>query len=270
MAEEGTIFKDIWDEAFSLYQEKTQRDLKNNSVLTSLHSIDDLLEQIGTHEQDFSTFRQRKAKLWAVLRGAMHGVELVGSITENALTLTPFSYASPVLAAVLFLVTAAKGVSEAYDSIINLLSQLEDFTGRLEEYTKAAVEPKLRIKIVNILTTLLEIFARSEKLIKKGRLKQYMSVTFLGGNEKVAQGMERLKSLVDTETRLVGSLTYSTALRTSDTVDRSERVLQRTEKTTERSERKLEGITTSMNGKSTENHVLEIVRSRLVCWVVFD
>lgn len=265
MAEEVTGFKEIWEEAFSLYQEKTQRDLKNDSVLTNLHSTDDLLKQIGTHEQDFSTFRQREAKLWAVLRGAMHGVELVGSITENALTLTPFSYASPVLAAVLFLVIAAKGVSEAYDSIIKLLSQLEDFTGRLEEYTKAAVEPKLRKKIVNILTILMEIFARSEKLIKKGRFKQYMSVTFLGGNEKVVQGMERLRSLVDTETRLVGSLTYSKALRTSDTVDRSERVLQRTDKTAERSERKLDGITTSMNGKPIQIHVLDIVRSRWFC-----
>lgn len=249
MAKEETEFKQVWEEAFSLYQKKTGRDLKSNSVLKHLQSTDALLEHIDTHEHDFEGFRQRKAKLWAVLRGVMRGVELVGSLTVNALTLTPFSYASPVLGAVLFLVTAAKGVSEAYDSIIDLLSQLAYFTGRLQEYTKAAMEPKLRKLIVDILTSLLEIFARSEKLIRETRFKQYISVTFLGGNEKVAGAKERLRSLVEEETRLVGSLTYSTALRTSDMVDRTETIVQKTDRTTERNEKKLEAIATSMSGK---------------------
>ena len=172
----------------------------------------------------------------------MVGVEVLGGLTQNALTLTPFSMASPVLGAVLFLVGSAKGVSEAYENIANLLSKLEDFTGRLQEYTRAAVDPKLKKKVVDILTTLLEIFARSEKLIRNGRLKQYLSVTFLGSNEKIAKLMTRLNSLIDTETRLVGSLIYSTALKTNETVDRSER-------TTERNEKTLQNINGSVNGE---------------------
>lgn len=169
----------------------------------------------------------------------MMGVEVLGGLTQNALTLTPFSMASPVLGAVLFLVGSAKGVSEAYDNITTLLSKLEDFTGRLQEYTRAAVDPKLKKNVVDILTTLLEIFARSEKLIKKGRLKQYMS---LGGNEKVASAMTRLNSLMDTENRLVGSLVYSTVLKTNETVDRSE-------KTMERNEKALQSVSGSLNGE---------------------
>lgn len=172
----------------------------------------------------------------------MMGVEILGGLTQNALTLTPFSMASPVLGAVLFLVGSAKGVSEAYDSITTLLSKLEDFTGRLQEYTRAAVDPKLKKKVVDILTTLLEILARSEKLIKKGRLKQYMSGTFLGGNEKIASAMTRLNSLMDTENRLVGSLVYSTVLRTNETVDRSEKTMERNEKT-------LQSVSGSVNGE---------------------
>ena len=40
----------------------------------------------------------------------------------------------------------------------NLLSQLQDFTGRLEEYTKGDVEAKFRRKLTAILITMLEIF----------------------------------------------------------------------------------------------------------------
>ena len=193
-------------------------------------------------EHQFQGFREKKAKLWDVLRRSMLGVEVLGGLTQNALTLTPFSMASPVLGAVLFLVGSAKGVSQAYDSITILLSKLEDFTGRLQEYTRAAVDPKLKKKVVDILTTLLEVFARSEKLIKKGRLKQYMSATFLGGNEKIVAAMTRLNSLIDTEDRLVGSIVYSTVLKTNETVGRSE-------KTVERNEKALQSVSGSLNGE---------------------
>ena len=251
MAPGGNDIKEIWEEAFSTYKENTNRDLRSDSVLFNVHSTEELLEQINIHEQKFSSFRQRKAKLWTFLRRTMQGVEVVGELTENTLTLTPFSYASPVLGAVLYLVTSAKGVSKAYDSIIELLSQLEDFTGRLEEYVKNADDLKLRRKIVDILTTLLEILARSEKLIEKGRFKLYLSVTFLNGNEKISHAMNRLRSLIESETKLVGSLTYSSTMRTSEAVDRNERTLQRTEKTTERTERKLEGVVASTNGEQS-------------------
>ena len=218
------------------------RDLKRDPVLRDLWTTDDLLKQIDLREQQFKDFRQKKAQLWAILRRSMAGVEVLGGLMQNALTLTPVSMASPVLGAVLFLVSSAKGVSEAYDSITKLLSELEDFTGRLQEYTRAALDPKLKKKVVAILTTLLEIFARSEKLIKNGRVKQYISGTFLGGNEKVASAMTRLKSLIDTENKLVGSLVYSTVLKTNETVDRSEKTMERNEKT-------LQGVTGSLNGE---------------------
>lgn len=218
------------------------RDLKGDPVLTNLWTTDDLLKQIEVREQHFQGFREKKAKLWAALRRSMTGVEVLGGLTQNALTLTPFSMASPVLGAVLFLVGSAKGVSETYDNITTLLSKLEDFTGRLQEYTRAAVDSKLKKKVVDILTTLLEIFARSEKLIKKGRGKQYLSVTFLGGNEKVARAMTRLNSLMDTENRLVGSLVYSTVLKTNEIVDRSENTMDRSEKT-------LQSVSGSLKGE---------------------
>ena len=187
----------------------------------------------------------------------MMGIEVLGGLTQNALTLTPFSMASPVLGAVLFLVGSAKGISQAYDSITTLFSKLEDFTGRLQEYTRAAVDPKLKRKVVDILTTLLELFARSEKLIKKGRFKQYMSGTFLGSNEKIVGVMTRLNSLIDTEDRLVGSLVYSTVLKTNETVGRNE-------KTMERNEKAFQSVSGSLNGESLFQSSLSRFSSKIL------
>ena len=261
MADDNAEFVQLWADAFTLYQDKTKRrvillvynfyysdsteldrDLKGDPVLTNLRTTDDLLKQIESREQKFKDFREQKAKLWAVLRRSMTGVQVLGGLTQNALTLTPFSMASPILGGVLFLVGSAKGVSESYDRITALLSELEDFTGRLQEYTRNALDRKLKKKVVDILTTLLEILARSEKLIKKGRVKQYWSGTFLGGHEKVASAMARLKSLVDTENKLVGSLVYSTVLKTNETVDRSEKSMERNEKA-------LQGVAGTLNGE---------------------
>lgn len=124
MASVDVQFEQIWNEAFGLYQDETKRNLRNDPILTKLRTTDDLVTQINAREQNFEAFRQKKAKLWSVLRASMSGIEVIGELTQDALTLTPFSMASPVLGAVLFLVSSAKGVSNAYDTIVDLLSQL--------------------------------------------------------------------------------------------------------------------------------------------------
>lgn len=96
--------------------------------------------------------------------------------------------------------------------------------------------------MTDILTTLLKIFATSEKLISHGRIKQFFSGTFLGGHEKVAAAMSDLKRLMDTEEKLVVSLTYSATQGMNKTVERTER-------TVERNEQALDGIVGSLNGK---------------------
>lgn len=101
---------------------------------------------------------------------------------------------------------------------------------------------KLRKKVTHILTTLLEIFARSEKLISHGRIKQYFLVAFLGRDEQVAAAMNHLKGLMDTEEKLVVSLTYSATQGMNQTVERTER-------TVKRNEQALGGIVGSLNGK---------------------
>ncbi|MCJ1465605.1 hypothetical protein MMC07_004224 [Pseudocyphellaria aurata] len=210
---EDSEFRKIWANAFDIYKAETHRDIKDDPVLQNLNSTEDLLAQINDQTQKFGNFRAENETLWTVLSVIMKPVELLGGLAQDTLTLTPFSPCSQVLGAVLYLVKAAKGVSSAYDCITGLLKQLKAFTDRLQEYTKATVDSKLQKTATEILATLLVIFARSENLIRQGRIKHYVTVTFLGSNEKVAAAMNHLKELVDAEEKLVIALNYSTTQR---------------------------------------------------------
>lgn len=72
---------------------------------------------------------------------------------------------------------------------------------------------------IETLTTLLDIFARSEKLIKRGRFLEYASVTFLGKDEKVQSALGRLNELTKNEQGMIAALTLSSAKRTEKTVE---------------------------------------------------
>ncbi|KAI9715560.1 MAG: hypothetical protein M1812_005864 [Candelaria pacifica] len=245
-------FTQMWEEAFSIYQAETKRDLKNHPILRTLTTTDDLLKQIEERQQNFENFRKKKERLWRVLRRTMDQVVTLSGIAKNALQATPFAPASAGLGAVVFLVGAAKNVSSAYDCIIDLLSKLVDFTDRVQEYTKGRIDPKLRKKVTAFLSTLLEIFARSEELIKRDRWKQFFVVAFLGQDEKIAAAMGRLQGLVESEEKLVGALTYSTALKTDKNLDEvSNSLSESTKATREEAERNLirEALPTASSDK---------------------
>jgi len=62
-----------------------------------------------------------------------------------------------------------KNVSSAYDTITNLLGKMEEFTQRLRVYSEVEIGLDLKRIVIEVLTTLLMIFAWSEKLIERGR-----------------------------------------------------------------------------------------------------
>jgi len=234
-------FSQMWAEAYRRYEDETGRDLKLNPALESLRTTDDLIAHIEKTSENHGAFRSKHAKLWSQLLASMKPLEQIGTVAQAAVGLSPFAPASCLLGAVLFLVRSAQGVSDAYDCIENLLSQLQEFTGRVEEYIGGKVARKLQRKITAILATMLEIFGTSEKLISRGRLKQYMHVTFLGANGKVQALLVRLEKIMQTEDSLVMSTMFSS-------VQRIDRTVERTEKTSERTEKAVNGIAASMGG----------------------
>ncbi|KAH0559932.1 hypothetical protein GP486_003547 [Trichoglossum hirsutum] len=140
----------------------------------------------------------------------------------NAVSLSPFTPASTILGAVVFLVKAADGVSEAYDWIEQLFDKLGDFTVRLDEYIKGGISA-LETKVVQILGCLLEILARSEKTIKDGRWKKYAAVLFLGKDEEIKASFEDLAKLFEDEQRLVSAITFATNQRMDKRIEEIEK-----------------------------------------------
>ena len=141
-------------------------------------------------------------------------------MASSAISLSPFAPASTIFGALLFVVQAAGGVSEAYDWIDQLFDKLGDFTVRLEEYCKDGISPNLATKVVQILDCLLEILARSEKAIKIGRWKKYAAVLFLGKDEKIKASFDKLSKLLESEQRLISAIAFATNQRMDKRIQR--------------------------------------------------
>jgi hypothetical protein len=84
-------FAGIWREAFEEYKKRTGRDLlivinKN----PSLQSVEDLQGMIEQTNKDFGAFRHRHA-IWSCLKSVMRPVQVLGSLAQSGLGLTPFA-----------------------------------------------------------------------------------------------------------------------------------------------------------------------------------
>jgi len=202
-------FIDLWESAIDKYIESTNRTPYEQTVLKQLKSPEDLEKRLEKDQNKFSSFRAKHSKLTSRLKTAVKPLVALSNVASSALSLTHFAPASTIFGAILFVVKAADGVSEAYDWVDQLFDKLRDFTVRLDEYCTAGLSPHLRAKTVQILGCLLEILARSENAIRIGRWKKYSAVLFLGKDEKIKSSFDELAKLFDDEQRLVIAITFA-------------------------------------------------------------
>jgi hypothetical protein len=99
-------------------------------------------------------------------------------------------------------------VSAAYDLIDKLFDQLSDFAVRVVQYSKGT-SPDLKTKLIQILECLLEILARSEKIIKDARAKKFFKLLVLGKDETTNTLLEKLAKLQEGEQRQVNAENYA-------------------------------------------------------------
>ena len=64
---------------------------------------------------------------------------------------------------------AVKGVSDSYDSLVNLLESIETFLRRLEIYTKITPTVAMAEMVVKMLVELLSTLALATKQIEQGK-----------------------------------------------------------------------------------------------------
>jgi hypothetical protein len=217
-------FDDLWEEARDKYIESTGRTLSEQDLLEQLKSPDDLEKQLEAERNKFASFRAKHGKLTGRLKKAINPFTVLSSAASSAISLSPFAPASIIFGAVVFVVKAADGVSEAYDWIDQLFDKLGDFTIRLDEYCKEGISPHLGTKAVQILGCLLEILARSEKTIKIGRWKKYTAVLFLGKDEEIKASFEKLAKLFEDEQRLVSAIILTTNQRMDKRIEEIEKI----------------------------------------------
>jgi hypothetical protein len=64
---------------------------------------------------------------------------------------------------------AAKGASDTYDGLLELLESIEHFLKRLDVYTKIPPTPAMDEMVVKIMVELLSTLALATKQVKQGR-----------------------------------------------------------------------------------------------------
>jgi fungal STAND N-terminal Goodbye domain len=253
-------FDDLWDQACEGYLRSTDRAPLDRAVLKRLHNTDDLLKQLEARQSKFSDWKNKHPRTFSALSKAIRPFELFLNIAQTAVSATPFAPASTVLGALLFIVEAANGVSEAYEWIEQLFDKLGEFTVRLAEYLDGGMNTHLQQKIIAILSCLLEILGRSEKVIRDGRFRKFTAVLFLGKDEQVKTSFDRLSKLMDDEQRLILAISYATNQRIDRKTDKIDINTERTAELSERMEKKLDEVAFSLQGTRAFNSSFSQVR----------
>lgn len=171
----------LWQEARKRYADISGKDLKD---LPMPKTTEDLLSNVEKQNKDYKHFREKSGTLFTVLSAAVKPIELVGNLAAGAAS-AAFPPSQMCFGAVMYLINAARGVSASLDAIADLLGVLKDFTVRLTVYNREDLSHELREKLTEILTTVIEILARSTKVIKEGvlnRLKLFGKNLLLGND----------------------------------------------------------------------------------------
>ena len=200
-------FETLWEDVLDKYIDSTSRTQAEQELLKAIKSPEDLETRLQRNKEKFTSFRSKHGKLSRGVQKVLRPFTTLSTVASSALSLTPFAPASVVFGAVVFIIEAADGVSEAYDWIESFFDKLTDFTIRLEEYCRQDMGSRLTNKVVEILGCVLDIFARSEKAIKTGRWKRYTAIVFLGKDGEIKASFEKFEHYLRRSNSLLQRLT---------------------------------------------------------------
>jgi hypothetical protein len=96
---------------------------------------------------------------------------------------------------------------------------VQDFTVRLEVYSREQISKPLSDKLADIFATLVDIFALSRKEIKGGRFQSFAKNALIGKSSKIDDAVAKLAKLTESEDRLVGAETLTEVKQSGRTLD---------------------------------------------------
>jgi hypothetical protein len=208
---------EIYRAAIKRYEETTDKKLDDPSI-TTLTTVESLKDAIDARNKEFASFRVKRHGLFSVLSTAMRPIELFGDVAAGGATMA-FPPSTLVFGAISYLIGAAKGISAKYDAIVDLMATLQNFTARLQVYSREHISDALGEKFADILATLIDVFAFSRKEIKSGRLLGFGKSLLVGKNPRIDDAVARLAKLTESEALLVGAETLTEVKQSGRTLD---------------------------------------------------
>lgn len=118
---ERAAFSSLWEEAKSQYKLATDEDLDSPSFPRP-DTADDLLILLDKENARFKAFREKRSQILQIISAICRPVEAISVVGGGLSAAFP---AAAAFGAVKYLITAANGVSESYDAIVNLFSTLK-------------------------------------------------------------------------------------------------------------------------------------------------
>lgn len=155
---------------------------------------------------------------------ALSPISMLASIAAGGLS-NAFPPSGIAFNAFNYMIAAAGNVSASYDSICDLLEELSQFTTRLTVHTRQEITPELRGIVIEILCALIRLCGYAGRLMKHGRVHEYLKSVYLGKDREISNEIATLRRLSETEARMVGALTLSTTTRTEQQVNNAVVVL---------------------------------------------
>ncbi|EXK44377.1 hypothetical protein FOXG_04094 [Fusarium oxysporum f. sp. lycopersici 4287] len=198
-------FAQILDDASKLYSSDS-KDKLGDFLNPPINNVTDLIKQVDKQNDQFTKFREKRQSIFSAMAACLTPVEVIGEIVSGAAA-DSFAPAEGIFGAVAYLIGAARDVSSAYDTIVELFEHLKDFTSRLDVYVQYKMGNALRNKVVNILAQLFEVFVLAAKEVRRGRFKAYFRTVF-GKGTPVQEALDKLKALNIGEERQVLADTY--------------------------------------------------------------
>ncbi|KAJ8130790.1 hypothetical protein O1611_g2838 [Lasiodiplodia mahajangana] len=200
----------FWAEAKRAYELECEHSIDLDSGVQDPQTVDQLLELIESRGKQFAAFRENHGRLWSKLQLFAEPVVAVGTLTGEAFS-TIDGIGGPVsaiLKGITHLVSAAAHVTSAYDWIETVFFELQDASDRLRSHVKTTITSAMRRIIIAIFAFILRILGRSELLIKRGRVREYLRVAFIGKDQKTKELLDSLNSVIASEGRLTLALTH--------------------------------------------------------------
>ena len=210
------VFNNIWTDAVSEYEKRTERKIDKDRTFRDIGRLDDLNTVVEEGSERFGDFRNENRKLYSAMAKSIAPMEPWLQIIQKGMGSSPYAPACVVLGAASYLMKSCTTVSNAYDSVEELFEQMSEITTRLREYEHGGMEMSLQKKMTGILAYFLEIIGEAEACIRRKRFKQWARSVFTQ-KDTISTIVTKLRRYVEAELGLVIALTYRAAKETQTT-----------------------------------------------------